>query len=67
MFAYNVKLFEDYPNIKLEEYDPNKKIEVCWWQKYDVEQLYEHAIVHILRHWRQIEKIKLANKNAKTC
>jgi hypothetical protein len=67
MFAYNEKLFEDYPYIKLEEYNPNKKFEVRWGQKYDVEQLYEHAIVHILRHRRQIEKIKLANKKAKTC
>lgn len=67
MFAYNEKLFEDYPNIQLEEYDPNKKFEVRWGQKYDVDQIFEHAIVHILRHRRQIEKIMLANKNAKTC
>lgn len=67
MFAYNEKLFEDYPNIKLEEYDPTKKFEVRWGQKYDVDQIFEHAIVHILRHRRQIEKFKLANENAKTC
>ena len=66
MFAYNEKLFDDYPNIKLEEYDPSKKFEVRWGQIYDVEQMYEHAIVHILRHRRQIErfKVKLANENA---
>lgn len=64
MFAYNEKLFEDYPNIKLEEYDPNKKFEVRWGQKYDVDQIFEHAIVHILRHRRQIEKFKLAIDNA---
>lgn len=67
MFAYNEKLFEDYPNIKLEEYDSTKKFEVRWGQKYDVDQIFEHAIVHILRHRRQIEKFKLANENAKTC
>jgi len=66
MFAFNEKLFEDYPSIKLEEYSCNEKFKVRWGQKYDVEQLYEHAIVHILRHRRQIErfKLKLVNKNA---
>ncbi|MFK7948040.1 MAG: DinB family protein [Saprospiraceae bacterium] len=56
MFLYNVQLFEDYPNIKLEEYDVTKKIKVRWGQSYDVDQLLEHAIVHILRHRRQIER-----------
>lgn len=58
MFEYNEELFNDYPQIQLEEYNPNKKINVSWGQKYDVEQLFEHAIVHILRHRRQIEKFK---------
>jgi len=58
MFNFNEKLFLDYPNLQLEENDPTKKINVRWGQKYDVEQLYEHAIVHILRHRRQIEKFK---------
>jgi hypothetical protein len=57
MFAYNVSFFDDYPDIKLEEYDNDKKINVQWGQQYDIEQLYEHAIVHVLRHRRQIEKI----------
>ena len=56
MFAYNVQLFEDYPSIPLEEFDTAKKIHVRWGQTYDVEQLFEHAIVHILRHRRQIER-----------
>ena len=39
----------------------NEEIEVYliksrWSVIYDVEQLMEHAIVHILRHRRQIEK-----------
>jgi len=59
MFAYNEKLFEDYPTIKLEEYETSKKMLVKWGQYYDVEQLFEHAIVHILRHRRQIEKFKI--------
>jgi len=56
MFAYNEQLFADYPTIVLEEYSPQKKIVVAWGQRYDVEQLMEHAIVHILRHRRQIER-----------
>lgn len=59
MFEYNVKLFEDYPNVKLEEYDVNKKFKVRWGQVYDIEQIFEHAIVHVLRHRRQIERFKL--------
>lgn len=62
MFAYNAQLFEDYPNIKLEEYDVAKKIKVRWGQYYDVEQLMEHAIVHILRHRRQIERFMILMK-----
>jgi len=56
MFRFNEKLFHDYPKLKLEEHDPAKKINVKWGQQYDVEQLLEHAVVHILRHRRQIER-----------
>ena len=62
MFSYNEQLFEDYPNLKLEEKDPNKKIKVTWGQLYDTEQLLEHAIVHILRHRQQIERFLLKHK-----
>lgn len=33
-----------------------------WGSVYDIEQLLEHAIVHILRHRRQIEKFIAADK-----
>ena len=59
MFAFNALLFDDYPNVKLEEYDTAKKMRVSWGQLYDVEQIFEHAIVHILRHRRQIERFLL--------
>ncbi len=59
LFAYNEKLFHDYPNLKLEEFETEKKMTVRWGQKYDPEQLLEHAIVHILRHRRQIERFKI--------
>ena len=32
------------------------KMQVRWGPTYDFEQLFEHAIVHVLRHRRQIER-----------
>ena len=65
MFEFNEKLFQDYPNLVLYEHDSNKKITTRWGQQYDINQLVEHAIMHILRHRRQIEKFKLKmNKNS---
>lgn len=62
MFVYNEQLFKDYPKLKIEEFEESKKIYVRWKQTYDVEQLFEHAIVHILRHRRQIERFLLKLK-----
>jgi len=62
MFQYTEQLFLDHPHIKLTEYDFDKKIKVRWGQSYDVEQLMQHAIVHVLRHRRQIEKFKVQLK-----
>lgn len=56
MFKYNEQFFEDYPSVEMEENDNSKKVLSPWGQVYDVEQLMEHAIVHILRHRRQIER-----------
>lgn len=42
----------------------NSRIETRWGQVYDFEQMMEHAIVHILRHRRQIEKFILVMKDA---
>lgn len=59
MFNYNENLFKDYPKLVMTENENHKKIHVRWGQDYDVEQLFEHAIVHILRHRRQIERYLL--------
>lgn len=56
-FAYCKNVFEQNPNLPLEELENSKKISTNWGQQYDIEQLFEHAIVHILRHRRQIENI----------
>ena len=56
MFQFTEQVFHDFPSIKLEEKDSSSKMLVSWGQLYDVEQLMEQAIVHILRHRRQIER-----------
>ena len=43
----------DRPAIEIE----NARIVAPWGVIYDVEQLLEHAVVHVLRHRRQIEKL----------
>lgn len=63
MFLDTESVFEMYPTITLEEFNQDKKMHVRWGQYYDVEQLMEHAIVHILRHRRQIERFLLKITN----
>ncbi|MFN8368691.1 MAG: DinB family protein [Candidatus Kapaibacterium sp.] len=56
MYNDTVTLFNDIAEYEMDEYNPEKKIQAYWGQLYDYEQLMEHAIVHILRHRRQIER-----------
>jgi hypothetical protein len=56
MFRYNEYLFKEYPDLPLEIFEQKGKMLMSWGQYYDIEQLFEHAIVHILRHRRQIER-----------
>ena len=50
-------VFKTLSDTELEQQNNLLKITTGWGQQYDIEQLMEHAIVHILRHKRQIEKI----------
>lgn len=59
MMNYTIKMMDDYPDMILEETDNDKKLITRWGQMYTIEQLLEHAIVHILRHRRQIERFLL--------
>lgn len=59
-FAFTLSVFEAISDGALEEFNPERKIHTRWQQSYDIEQLMEHAIVHVLRHTRQIEKFKRA-------
>jgi uncharacterized damage-inducible protein DinB len=56
MFDYCESFFLEHPGIELEEYDASKKILTHWGQVYDIDQLMEHAIVHVLKHRRQIHR-----------
>ncbi|HEY9257936.1 DinB family protein [Chitinophaga sp.] len=58
-FRFTTEVFHHIKDDELEQSDPAKKIFTNWGQWYDIEQLMEHAIVHILRHRRQIEKMKI--------
>lgn len=58
-FSFTENVFSEIKDSELEEFDNSLKMKVPWGQFYDIEQLTEHAIVHILRHKRQIEKIKV--------
>ena len=56
MYIYCENFFKNNPTLNIVEKDTTRKILVRWGQQYDIEQLMEHAIVHVLRHRRQIEK-----------
>lgn len=58
-FIYTEDTFKNITDNQLEESDNTKKIVTSWGQIYDIEQIMEHAIVHVLRHRRQIEKFKI--------
>ncbi len=58
-FSFTEKTFEAHPDIQLEVFESDQKMCVRWGQLYDTEQIMEHAIVHVLRHRRQIERFLL--------
>ncbi len=55
MFEYTVETFEDKWHLTYDEL-MNTIIKTSW-STYDLEAIIEHAIVHILRHRLQIEKM----------
>ncbi|ACU62325.1 DinB family protein [Chitinophaga pinensis] len=58
-FAFTLMVFQDIKDSELEQADNAQKILTRWGQVYDIEQLMEHAIVHVMRHRRQIEKFRI--------
>lgn len=63
MFEYCYTLFHSNPSLLQEENVSSVVINVAWGQRYDVEQLMEHAIVHVMRHRRQIENFMTVQGN----
>ena len=59
VFIFTEKILSAFKDEELEQMDNALKIKAGWGQVYDIEQMAEHAIVHVLRHRRQIERIKL--------
>lgn len=59
VIAFTADTLKKIRDNQLEQFDNSKKIMTSWGQSYDIEQIIEHAIVHILRHRRQIEKFKI--------
>lgn len=55
MLSYTQDTFKNKWDMTFDDMS-NNIIKTRWGQVYDFEQLVEHAIVHILRHRRQIEK-----------
>src|ERR1044071_5215197 len=55
VLAYTAETLEGRWQMPYEEIS-STLIKARWGPTYDVEQLLEHAIVHVLRHRRQIEK-----------
>ena len=55
MIAHTSVTLYDKRELNLDEQADNI-IKTSWGQDYNIEQLLEHAVVHILRHRRQIER-----------
>ncbi len=62
MLTYTVETLHNKWNLTFKEVLQNS-MKVSWGQTFDFEQLLEHAIVHILRHRRQIERFQLKFPN----
>ncbi|MDQ3130123.1 MAG: DinB family protein [Acidobacteriota bacterium] len=58
MLAYTAEIFDGKWEMMDEEME-NIYFKTRWEVTYNIDQLLEHAIVHILRHRRQIEKFLL--------
>lgn len=57
LFSYTEDVLSQVKESDLEQFDDSLKIKTGWGQSYDIDQMMEHAIVHVLRHRRQIERL----------
>lgn len=56
ILKYTENTFATIFDEELEVFNNEQKIMTSWGQLYDIEQIMEHAIVHLLRHNRQIKQ-----------
>lgn len=61
MLEYTAETLRGRWEMSDEEMD-SKRIDSRWGMRYNLEQMLEHAIVHILRHRRQIERLIQSNE-----
>ena len=61
VFVYTENIFNEIEEDELQQHNNVLKIKTGWGQLYDTEQLMEHAIVHLLRHQLQLEKLNKTN------
>ncbi len=62
MFAYTTEIFEGKRQVTNEEMT-DIYFKTRWEVTYNIDQLFEHAVVHALRHRRQIQKFLLKSGN----
>ena len=55
MFAYTLETLQGKELMPYDEIS-GTRMQVRWGPIYDIEQLLEHAIVHVLRHRRQVDR-----------
>ena len=63
MLKFNVHNLYELNREKIEENMFSLKFTTRWREEFNFEQILEHAIVHVLRHRRQVEKFIAALKN----
>ena len=63
MIKYNIRNLYEVNREKIESNMYSVKFVTRWGEEFNFEQILEHAIVHILRHRRQIEKFIVSLKN----
>jgi uncharacterized damage-inducible protein DinB len=63
MLNYNLKNLYELNRTEIEEKMFSIKFTTRWGEEFNFEQILEHAIVHVLRHRRQIEKLIQIMKN----
>ena len=63
MIKYNIRNLYEVNREQIESNMYSVKFVTRWGEEFNFEQILEHAIVHVLRHRRQVEKFIVSLKN----